>query len=86
MHSCGGTIWPSPGKKWLIFCLAGKRLWQEFQCNDSLGPGGSGSAKTPSAAEQLGNPRAASALGSSEPGEVPAVALQGQNEKLAAVS
>lgn len=41
--------------------------------------------KTPSAAEQLGNPTAASALGSWEP-EVPAVALQGQNEKPAAVS
>lgn len=61
-------------------------LWQEFQWNDSLGPGGSGSARTPSAAEQFGNPTAATALGSLEPGEVPAVAFQGQKQKPAAVS
>lgn len=51
MHSHGGTIWPSPGKKWLIFCLAGDILWQEFQqqwltgarwdwkCKDPIGSG-----------------------------------------------
>lgn len=61
-------------------------LWQEFQWSDSLGPGGSGTARTPLAAEQFGNPMAATALGSLEPGEVPPVALQGQRQKPAAVS
>lgn len=37
-------------------------LWQEFQWNDSEGPGGSGTARTPLAAEQFGNPMAATAL------------------------
>lgn len=57
-------------------------LWQEFQECDSLGPGGSGTARTPLAAEQFGNPTAATALGSLEPEEVPAVALQGRSRNL----
>jgi len=50
-RSCGGTIWPSPGKKQLIFCLAGERLWhwasvqwlsgarQEWKCKDPIHSG-----------------------------------------------
>lgn len=38
-------------------------LWQEFEWNDSLGPGGSRTARTPLAAGQLGNPMADTALG-----------------------
>lgn len=68
------------GKKWLIFCLTGECLWHAFQCNDSLGP--EWKCKDPIAAISLGIPL----LGSSEPGDVPAVALQGQNKKPAAVS